>query len=63
MHTMCITITTTLGSTQGVLALSRDKCLNTPLIADWQAIASCHKNHVNENLLQQIGGDINTTVL
>jgi hypothetical protein len=39
MHAMRTTVATTLGSTPGALAFSRDMFLNVPLIADWQAIA------------------------
>ena len=50
MHAMRTTIATTLGSTPGALAFSRDMFLNIPLIADWQAIAKHREHHVNENL-------------
>ena len=50
MHAMRTTVATTLGSTPGALAFSRDMFLNIPLIADWQAIATHHEHHVNENL-------------
>jgi hypothetical protein len=50
MHAMRTTVATTLGSTPGALAFSRDMFLNIPLIANWQAIATCHEHHVNENL-------------
>jgi hypothetical protein len=43
------TVTTTLGSTPGTLAFSRDMFLNIPLIANWQAIATRRKYHVNDN--------------
>jgi hypothetical protein len=43
-------IANTLGSTLGALAFDRDKFLNVPLIADWQAIAPTCEHHVNENL-------------
>jgi hypothetical protein len=38
MHAMQTTIATTLGSTAGALAFTRDMFLNMPLIADWQTI-------------------------
>jgi hypothetical protein len=50
MYAMQTTIATTLGSTLGALAFSRDVFLNLPLIADWQAIARTHEHYVNENL-------------
>ena len=52
MHAMHTMVATTLGSTPGALASSRDMFLNLPLIADWKAIASRRKHHVNENLCQ-----------
>ena len=50
MHAMRTTIATTIGSTPGALAFSRDMFLNVPLIADWQTIARRREHHVNENL-------------
>ena len=50
MHAMRTTITTTLGSTPGSLAFSRDMFLNVPLIADWQAITSRREQLINDNL-------------
>ena len=50
MHAMRTTVSTTLGSTPGAPAFSRDMFLNIPLVADWKAKATCHKHHVNENL-------------
>jgi hypothetical protein len=50
MRAMQTTVSTTLGSTPGALAFARDMFLNTPLIADWQAIACTCEHHVNENL-------------
>ncbi len=50
MHAMQTTVATTLGSTPGALAFTRDMFLNVPLIADWQAIARTCDHHVNENL-------------
>jgi hypothetical protein len=50
MHTIQITIATSLGSTPGALALASDLFLNVPLIADWQAIGRTPEYHVNENL-------------
>ena len=35
MHDMQNTVATTLGSTPGALAFSRDMFLNVPLVADW----------------------------
>ena len=52
MHAMCTTVATTLGSTPGALAFTSDMFLNIPLVANWQAIATCRKHHVNENLCQ-----------
>ena len=50
MHAMRTTVATTLVSTPGALAFSRDMFLNIPLVADWQAIAKHHQQHVNDNL-------------
>ena len=50
MHAMRTTVATTIGSTPGALAFSRDMFLNVPLIADWQAISRRREHHVNENL-------------
>ena len=50
MHAMQTTVATTLGSTPGALAFSRDMFLNIPLIADWKAITARRKQHVNDNL-------------
>ena len=52
MHAMHTMVATILGSTPGALAFSRDMFLNIPLVANWQAIATCHEHHVNENLRQ-----------
>ena len=52
MHAMHTTVTTILGSTPDALAFSRDMFLNIPPIADWQAIGTHCKHHVNENLCQ-----------
>ena len=38
MHAMRVMTATTLGSTPGALAFSRDMFLNVPLITDWHAI-------------------------
>ena len=50
MHAMRTTVATTLGSTPGALAFSRDMFLNVPLVADWQAIATNREQAINENL-------------
>ena len=50
MHATRTTVMTTLGSTPGSLAFSRDMFLNIPLIADWQAIARQHEQRINNNL-------------
>ena len=50
MHAMRTTVATTLGSTPGALAFSRDMFLNVPLVADWQSIARKREQFVNENL-------------
>ena len=50
MHAMRTTVATTLGSTPGSLAFSRDMFLNIPLIADCQTIAARREQFVNENL-------------
>ena len=50
MHVMRTTIATTLGSTPGALAFSRDMFLNIPLVADWKTISKKCEQHVNDNL-------------
>ena len=50
MHAMRTTVVTTLGSTPGSLAFSRDMFLNIPLIANWQAIAKHREQRINEDL-------------
>eukprot|EP00957_Ditylum_brightwellii_P211373 15366102-Ditylum_brightwellii.AAC.1 len=50
MHDMQTTIAMMIDSNPGALAFSRDMFLNIPLIADWKAITSCYKQHVNDNL-------------
>ena len=50
MHAMRTTVATTLGSTPGALAFSRDMFLNIPLVANWQAIPARHEQHINDNL-------------
>ena len=62
MHAMGTTVATTLGSTPGDLAFSRDMFLNIPLIANWQAIVTRLEHHINENL-RRAGSDINMTML
>jgi hypothetical protein len=53
MHAMRVTTATTLGSTPGALAFSRDIFLNVPLNADWHTIPQRHEQYVNDNSLQQ----------
>ena len=50
MHVMQTTVVTTIGSTPGPLAFSRDMFLNVPFVPDWQTIAQCREHYVNENL-------------
>ena len=50
MHATRTTMMTTLGSTPGSLAFSRDMFLNIPLIADWQAIARQREQRINDDL-------------
>ena len=50
VHAMRTTGATTLGSTSGALAFSRDMFLNVPLISDWQTISRKREHHVNESL-------------
>ena len=50
VHAMRTTVATSLGSTPGALAFSRDMFLNVPLIADWQAITRTREQGVEENL-------------
>ena len=51
MHATRKTIPTTLGSTPGVLAFSRDMFLNITFIADCQAIQKYCEHYINDNLL------------
>ena len=50
IYAMWTTVITTLGSTPGALAFSRDIFLNIPLVADWQTVSRKLEHHVNENL-------------
>ena len=50
MHATQTTVMTTLGSTPGSLAFSRDMFLDIPLIADWQAIARQREQRINDDL-------------
>ena len=50
MHAMRTTVATTLGSTPGALAFSRDMFLNIPLVADWQSIVKHRQQFVDDNL-------------
>ena len=50
MHAMRTTVATTLGSTPGALAFSRDMFLNILLVVDWQSIAKHCQQHINDNL-------------
>ena len=50
MHAMHTIVATSLGSTPGVLAFSRDMLLNIPLVVDWKAITNAREQRVNENL-------------
>jgi transposase InsO family protein len=50
MHATRTTVMTTIGSTPGSLAFSRDMFLNIPLIADWQAIAKQREQRINDDL-------------
>ena len=53
MHTMRTVVVTSLGSTPGALAFSRDMLLNVPLVADWKAITHAREQRVNENLRRE----------
>ena len=53
MHAMRTVIATSLGSTPGALAFSRDMLLNIPLVADWKAITHAREQRVNENLCRE----------
>ena len=50
MHATRTTVMTTLGSTPGLLAFSRDMFLNVPLITDWQTISQHREQRINEDL-------------
>ena len=47
---MRTTVATTLGSTPGALAFSRDMFLDASLVADWQTITTRREHFVNKNL-------------
>ena len=53
MHAMRTVVATSLGSTPGALAFSRDMLLNIPLVADWKAITRVREQRVNENLRRE----------
>ena len=53
MHAMRTVVATSLGSTPGALAFSRDMLLNIPLVADWKAITRAREQRVNENLRRE----------
>ena len=53
MHAMRTVVATSLGSTPGALAFSRDMLLNIPLVADWKAIMRAREQRVNENLRRE----------
>ena len=53
MHAMRTVVATSLGSTPGALAFSRDMLLNIPLVADWKAITHAREQKVNENLRRE----------
>ena len=50
MHATRTTVMTTIGSSPGSLAFSRDMFLNIPLVADWQAIAKHREQRINDDL-------------
>ena len=50
MHSMQVTTASTLGSTPGALAFSRNMLLNVPLIVDLHTIAQHCEQYVNDNL-------------
>ena len=53
MHAMRTVVATSLGSTPGSLAFSRDMLLNILLVADWKAITHAREQRVNENLRRE----------
>ena len=53
MHAMRTVVATSLGSTPGALAFSRDMLLNIPLVADWKAITHACEQRVNEKLRRE----------
>ena len=53
MHAILTVVATSLGSTPGALAFSRDMLLNIPLVADWKAITHAREQKVNENLRRE----------
>ena len=50
MHAIRTTVMTTIGSSPGSLAFSRDMFLNIPLVADWQEIAKHREQRINDDL-------------
>ena len=48
MHAMRTVVATSLGSTPGALAFSRDMLPNIPLVTDWKAITHAREQRVNE---------------
>ena len=46
MHAMRTVVATSLGSTPGALAFSREMLLNIPLVADWKVITHAREQRV-----------------
>jgi hypothetical protein len=53
MNGMRAGVHSTLGSSPGNLVFNRDIFLNTPLIADWQAITQKREHLIHENRIQE----------
>ena len=52
MHSLHVSVSTTLKATPGGLAFYRDMLLNVPLIEDWKAIQKHGDQSVNKALLK-----------
>ena len=62
MHATRTTVATTLGSTPGALAFSRDMFLNVSLMTDWQTIAQNREQFIMRISVEQTRGVGNMTM-
>ena len=62
MHAMQTIVATTLGSTPGALAFSRNMFLNIPLVSDWQAIVA-RREQLVKTFIVQMRSNVSITML